>query len=244
MIEFEDISDEQLDEYADSLLDIDRTENERKKSIQDSLLATKQSAEKILSYVNIAGEMVERGEGTTKILTKLSNIARNAAKIGKMSQDVSLTLQPQTENLADAVERMPNIEFRHPDNDVLWIILDELLPHRIYKDGSTGKTQYYYDISAWKRDHQAAFAKEFQNGKFRILNEKAVIIFKFHNNGGGIKTIDADNIDLKPTIDLITLYTLRDDSYEYMSYYVDVVEDERDFTEVIVCPKSKAKEWV
>lgn len=115
----------------------------------------------------------------------------------------------------------------------LRIILPELLPHRPQYDAFARRMKYYYDINAWKNNYFSAFQQEFASGKYRIYGEKVVFYFLHHVKG---KNPDIDNLETKGIVDLIALFLLVDDDCKHVCHFMDMVEDQESYTEIIICP--------
>ncbi len=124
----------------------------------------------------------------------------------------------------------------------LHIILPELLPHRPQFDSTTGRMRYLYDVDKWRSEYYNAFSAEFLYGKYRIMDVKACMIFLNHVKGAD--SSDVDNFEYKVITDLITLFVLVDDSHRCLSQYMDVVEDEENYTEIIVCPLKRMGDYL
>lgn len=118
--------------------------------------------------------------------------------------------------------------------EYMHIILPELLPHRMQYDAHTKKMKYFYDYDEWYAGYMPAFQKEFENGKQKLYSEKVVMTYIHHVSEETVK--DVDNIETKDMTDIITLFLLFDDSNKYVSHYADMVEDNKDFTEIFICP--------
>lgn len=126
--------------------------------------------------------------------------------------------------------------------DELHIILPELLPHRPQYDSSTGKIRYFYDVDKWRTDYYSALSAEFMRGKYRLMDVKACMIFLNHVRGS--ESADVDNFEYKVITDLVTLFVLVDDSHRCLSQYMDVVEDDENYTEIIVCPLKRIGDYL
>ena len=64
------------------------------------------------------------------------------------------------------------------------------------------------------------------------------MVICFINHYKNIKTApDPDNIDTKVISDIISLFLLVDDSFPYRSQFIMAVEDDKDYTEIVICPQ-------
>ena len=131
--------------------------------------------------------------------------------------------------------------FEREDNK-LRIILPELLPHRPQLDMNTKTIKYYYDIDKWRAAYYEAFQKEFMNGKYKLFDEKVVIVFLHHVTPGNKP--DIDNLDTKVIIDIITLFLLYDDEHNYLCHYMDMIEDKMNYTEILICPQRELVNYI
>ena len=115
------------------------------------------------------------------------------------------------------------------DNDILKITMPSLLPKR-----SIGST----DLKALRHSYYNAFYEFFKNGKYKVYEDKVVIVFTHHYDKD-TPMRDNDNTETKVIIDLISTFTLIDDNPNWCDIYIKSVNDERTFSEVEVIPKSK-----
>lgn len=127
-----------------------------------------------------------------------------------------------------------NVSFTYLENGII-IKLPELLPHKPTVNVYDHSVQYYYDTDTWRESYYAAFRKEFENGKMKLFEKKAIIIIKHHVSNK--KAGDIDNFDTKVIIDIVTDFLLIDDDHKYVCLFMDMVEDEteEEYTEIIVC---------
>lgn len=178
-------------------------------------------------------EMYARCSALTK---KISNIATS---LGILPAEYGIKDKKMYIN--KVVVEKKEVEFIRGTSD-LHIILPELLPHRPQYDVTSGKMRYVYDIDKWRAGYYNAFSEEFMYGKYKIFGEKVCMLFINHVERGN--ETDVDNLEYKIITDIITLFLLVDDSHRYLSHYMDMIEDERNYTEIIICPQSRIGEYL
>lgn len=242
MIEFDELTEEEFEDYASNFQDKSNAEmktklSERLDSIQSGLMRNHGSLKKIITALNNSEKDLDLFSDLTAIA---KSVSRKADQIYEILLEYGIT---QKEEEAEPVTEIADVHFRSFE-DTLIIELPELLPHRPSFDTIRKKMNYYYDYAKWKTKYEAAFRKEYEYGKFRIYNDKVCMIFLHHYDKSRKTYPDPDNLETKAIIDIIALYIIRDDSYKFMSHYVDVMEDDRDFTEIIVCPLNKLHNYI
>lgn len=246
MIEFEKLTDDEFEEYTKSF----QNEPERNKdmktkisgyleSIRNGLQRNVGTLKKIEDNLNENNECMDLFDQLTAVAKSILN---KSDRIYEILADFGVH-PPKEESLNRAELSSVKLDF-HSYDDILIIDLPELLPHRPTYDASRRTMKYYYAVDKWKIMYEAAFRKEFEYGKFQIYGDKVCLIFLHHYDRSKKVVPDTDNLETKPIIDIIALYLLRDDSYEYMSHYVDAVEDDRSYTEIIICPLSKLHNYI
>lgn len=246
MIEFEKLTDDEFEEYTKNFqseparnADIKVKISRYLKSIREGLQRNIRTLKKIEDDLNDNNECTDLFDQLT---TAARSILNKSDRIYEILADFGI--HPSQEELLSRTELSSVIIDFRAYEDTLIIDLPELLPHRPTYDAVKRTMKYYYDIDKWKIMYEAAFRKEFEYGKFQIYGEKVCLIFLHHYDREKKVVPDTDNLETKPIIDIIALYLLRDDSYEYMSHYVDAVEDDRSYTEIIICPLSKLHDYV
>ena len=132
----------------------------------------------------------------------------------------------------DTASEMLGIEV-HKENESIIIDLPSLLP---------GKKERETNFIGAPLRHQ--FEKICQNRKVKI-KEKAVvcIIHIYDNKNKKPKCYDYDNLESKRIIDIITAYTLTDDSPKYCDVYHSVEFGNTNKTRIIVMPKSEFEKF-
>lgn len=161
-------------------------------------------------------------------------------KIGDIFQEYELDQEGDIDD-----RELDNVEVSIRDyEDSLVIELPELLPHRPQYDVSSKKMRYLYNFAAWKASYDRSFSKYFSERQFGMFDERVCLIFFHHYDRKKRNHPDLDNLEIKGIIDIIATYVLHDDSYEELSYYVKGVEDDRDFSEIIVVPEERLHDYV
>lgn len=192
------------------------------------------ACEKRLDIIYDAAEHTDMG-------TLYENCFTTAKKMGKTAAQVGMI--PAEYGIRDKKEYIKRVAVEKKDimvtqtSEELHIILPELLPHRPQYDSATRQIRYYYDVDRWRADYYSAFSAEFLKGKYRLMEEKVCMIFLNHVKGN--ISPDVDNFEYKIITDILTLFILIDDSNRYLSQFMDIVEDEENYTEIIVCPQRK-----
>lgn len=242
MIEFSELTEEEFENYISNFQDKTETVSreklsERLNAIQNGLMRNHGNLKKVVAALN-------RDEKDLDMFDELTTIAKSVSR--KADQIYEILLEygiTQKEEDTEVITEIADVHFRSFD-DTLIIELPELLPHRPSYDTVRKKMNYYYDYAKWKAKYEAAFRKEYEYGKFKIYDDKVCMIFLHHYDKTRNSFPDPDNLETKAIIDITALYIIRDDSYKFMSHYVDVVEDERDFSEIIVCPLEKLHNYI
>lgn len=235
---FEDISDEQLDEYVQKSipLEVERMKiaNEFKNRIEKLYNKILYNAGKVKDLVRLYNEK-NIDEVDDKLASLSKGLSSCAIEAGWIPIDFGITAAGR--KMVPAKPK--NVKFIKEDK-CLKIVLPELLPHRMRYDSRNKEIRYYYDYDEWYSSYLLAFQKEFEFGKYRMWNEKVTIMF-IHHIAKDTNIKDVDNFETKDITDIISMFLLVDDSYKYMSQYSDVVEDSRSFTEIIILPKNDLK---
>ena len=241
-IKFDELTEDEFEDYVSNFQDKSETTtkerlSERLDTIQSGLLRNHGSLKKVVTALN-------NDEKDMDLFSELTTIAKSISR--KADQIYGILLEygiTQKEEHTETITEIADVHFRSFE-DTLIIELPELLPHRPSFDTVRKKMNYYYDYAKWKTKYEAAFRREYEYGKFKIYNNKVCMIFLHHYDKTRKTYPDPDNLETKAIIDIIALYVIRDDSYKFMSHYVDVVEDDRDFTEIIVCPLEKLHDYI
>ena len=77
--------------------------------------------------------------------------------------------------------------------------------------------------------------EEFINGKYRVYDNKVVLYFLHHVDR--TKNVpDIDNLEIKVITDIITLFLLTDDDHKHVCHFLDMVEDDSSYTEIMIIP--------
>lgn len=240
MGDFSELSEEEFSEY---IKNYKTSENDVRSQLKENLNNLKgkiSDCDKIFDQTQKAIDERDNINLEKNIHLLRQKLSTAVARLEKIAGDFKF--QTEAKDINEPVEKK-NVKFRYYDNTMI-IELPELLPHRSVYDVVAKRMRYYYDADRWKMSYNQAFSNEFENGKFKIYNEKVTIIFFHHYDRSRRVVPDTDNLETKQIIDIIALYVLRDDSYEYMSHYVDVIEDDKEFTEIIVCPSNKFHEYI
>lgn len=109
--------------------------------------------------------------------------------------------------------------------------LSEQLPHRITIDKYAKSLKYDYNPSIYYSGYRMAVERYLKNNPITAFREKALLYVKTHCSSNHM--LDNDNIELKTFIDaVIKGVFIKDDSPEFLSIYLDAVNDGADFTEL------------
>lgn len=241
MSDFLELTEEELLQYTAAYCE---QKTDIKQQIIDHLSHIEESLSKNIKKMDrIKEDVKEDQEHLFDNISQLSrSISHNADRLAQVLTDFGIKRVEDEEYRTDGYRKI-QIGFRYFE-DTMIINLPELLPHRPVYDAARRKMRYYYDADQWKIAYNEAFRKEFEHGKFKLFNEKVVMIFFHHFDQKRGAVPDTDNLETKPIIDIISLYVLRDDSHEYMCHFVDAIEDDRDYTEIIICPKNRMQEYI
>lgn len=161
---------------------------------------------------------------------------RLSRKMSKLSTRIAMIpanygIKEKNDYIANMVVPKKDVQFQYNDGVVV-IQLPELLPHKPQLDVSTGKIRYYYDMDVWRASYYQAFLREFEFGKYKMPSGKVQISFLHHVTGKNPP--DIDNLEIKVIVDIITNFLLVDDSYKYVCYFMDMIEDDSEFTEIYI----------
>lgn len=115
----------------------------------------------------------------------------------------------------------------HIDNDVLYISILSLLPHV----RATSKNLF-------REMCGEAFRNFFQNGKYKVYEEKVVIVITQCYENECFER-DHDNSDYSTIINLINMYTLHDDNPTWCDLYISSKIGECNRTDIQVVPISR-----
>lgn len=234
MIDFKELTDEEFNRYAEQLCPSDNGNslyNELKEDVEKKVTqigSLSNQTDKLLECIN-KKDIEEIYKLCVKISKKLSRISKDFGMI-----PANYGIKNRNEYLRANVIEEKNVVFSYKNN-VLHIKLPELLPHRPQFDTSTREMRYYYDIDAWRAGYLAAFQKEFINGKYRVYDNKVVLYFLHHVDR--TKNVpDIDNLEIKVITDIITLFLLTDDDHKHVCHFMDMVEDDSSYTEIMIIP--------
>lgn len=241
MSDFMELTEEELLQYSENLC---KENKDLKLQIAEHISNITDSLSKNLKKVEHLKEDVK--ENPERLFDNISAVSRsishNSDQLIQILKDFGINKPEETEHGAGVYDRA-QVDFKYFDHTMI-INLPELLPHRPAYDAVRRQMRYYYDADRWKNAYNEAFRKEFEHGKFKIFDQKVVMIFFHHFDRNRRVVPDTDNLETKPIIDIISLYVLRDDSHEYMSHYVDAIEDDRDYTEIIICPQNQILNYI
>lgn len=243
-MDFKALTEEELNSYVENVLPEEKIHSNLKKTVVERFLKIANTIEKHTKDLKNTAHEID--DGNYNVLYSLSNISkglqRNAERINETIRDFGICDEDESKVYKEMIAGK-EVSFQR-DGTTLIIDLPELLPHRPSYDTVTKQMRYYYDVSQWKSAYMQSFAKEFETGKFKIYEEKVAIIFFHHYNINKKIFPDIDNLETKHIIDIITFFLLRDDSYKYVCYFTDTIEDTKDYTEIIVCPKSQMYSYI
>ncbi len=199
-------------------------------------VAKNQTALEALTGAAQRGEMSFLYENCPEIAKQLT---RTATRIGMIPAEYGI--KEKNAYISRIATEKKQVQVTQTKEE-LHIILPELLPHRPQFDSTTRQMRYLYDVDKWRSDYYSALSAEFMRGKYRMMDEKACMIFFNHVKGN--EAADVDNFEYKIITDLITLFVLVDDSHRNLCQYMDVVEDEDNYTEIIVCPLKRMGDYL
>lgn len=229
---------EQVPEYGEDGAYIEADKGILKK---EQLLEEIESAKKELSvcekYMDAIHDAAERADMPSlyeKCYLASKKITKTAGRVGIIPAEYGI--RDKKEYINRALVEKKDIMVTQTSEE-LHIILPELLPHRPQYDSASGQMRYLYDVDKWRADYYSALSAEFLRGKYRLMEEKACMIFLNHVKGS--LSPDIDNFEYKIITDILTLFILVDDSNRYLSQFMDVVEDDKNYTEIIVCPQRR-----
>lgn len=238
-MDFKELSDEEFERYVEEFCPESKSNDlyiELRKEIEKKVV---QFGSLFTQFKKIEDEIDKK---------EIDNIYNNCVKVSKglskLSKEIGMIpanygIKNRNEYLRKNVIEEKNVEFIR-ENDILHIKLPELLPHRPQYDTSTREMRYYYDIDTWRAEYLTAFQREFINGKFRVYDDKVVLCF-LHHVDSKKKVPDIDNLEIKVITDIITLFLLTDDDHKHVCHFMDMVEDEKSYTEIIIYPYKKFK---
>lgn len=239
MLKLNEISDEELNTYIkDQFGQTPEYINEQRRGDKISLIKSiVGDLKKAITHFNTlenvlknrAEEYVDIGEIQNDSISEINNAFNRAIK---KSHQLFQFLGWKKDTIKLDVKQ-GDIEFKKIE-DVIYIKFPSLLPCKNEVDVKKFHTQYNLIHSLYEEP----FKKFFFNIKNRIYDDKVVICFiHFYKNED--RLVDLDNMETKPIIDLITAYTLLDDSPKYCSLYMDYKISDNEHTEVVVMPKNK-----
>lgn len=239
MMDFQEVSLKEQREYIYNHQCMNRDKKEQligeigalKKRMEESLHETV----KLKEYVQY-NEIEEFYSGCASFAQKIAKIATS---FGMLPAEYGV--KNRNEYISRVVVEEKKVRFIRRE-DGLQILLPELLPHRPQYDAVDRKMKYMYDVDQWRAGYYKAFSDEFMKEKHKIFDEKVCIAFVHHVKPEN-KT-DVDNLEYKVITDIIALFLLVDDSRHYMSHFMDMVEDDRNYTEIVVCPQRKISKYV
>lgn len=244
MLCFEELTDEELSEYINSFQNDTEKKLDMKKKIAEYICGIRKGLQQNAGTLKKIEKTLREEENCDNLFEQLTSVSKSIAnksdRISEILADFGI-IPKTTDVRTDILDVELNFRFFE---DTIIIELPELLPHRPVYDVCTKTMRYFYDYDKWKNSYEKAFRKQFEHGKFSIYDDKVCVIFLHHFDKKKKRVPDPDNLETKAIIDIIALYLLRDDSHKYMSHYVDAVEDDRSFTEIIVCPISKIHEYI
>lgn len=184
--------------------------------------------EKTLCELNQIEECKKR-EDYSRTIKRYNSLIKSLNQcIKELVQDVIVLSDYTLETEGYFVEKNIEVNMSHSQ---ISIKLNELLPHRPHYDINTHQMICEYDIAQWKRSYHKAFEKELSKYKIKTAQQKVQMTFIHHIKES---RVDLDNFDTKAIIDLVTLFFLQDDSKSHVCYYIDSVEDEKEYTEIIL----------
>lgn len=112
------------------------------------------------------------------------------------------------------------------ENNTYRVIFNKLLPSREY---------YTYSDRDDLRAMQNKLKEELLKVPLVKYTDRVLIKVIHHFND---KMKDYDNLGFKAAVDILSLYLLEDDNPKHMALLQDYVDDERNFTEIVVTPYS------
>ena len=247
MLNFSELTDEQIREYSTSQSD----EMAEGYAIDDAIkkldIIVKSYEKNKKNFDELKGYVLSRDfdEAYDKCADLGINLDRLSTRIKTYPFEIGEKSTKKRIRLGNMTETGKKIIFEKND-EFMRIILPEILPRKQQYDAEKGKMKYYYDIDAWKAKYFSQFASEFQHGKYLIFSEKVSLCYIIHASESMRAGIaDTDNYDTKVMTDIITTFLLCDDNFLCCNYMVDVVIDDKcksaedAFTEIVVCPAEK-----
>lgn len=249
MLNFEELSDEQLRELAGGLSEDFSKADALSRAIEKFEYIEKKYGGLIKDFEHIKllltdKEFDEAYESCSKLGISLDRLSTRVKmypfEIGEKSSNKKIKLKGAAKGKILTFDRT---------NDYLRILMPEILPRKQQFDVESGKMNYYYDIDSFKATYHKQFYEEFINGKYRIFSEKVSICYIMHiSKDMALSMGDTDNYDTKVMTDIISTYLLHDDDFLCCNYFVDIVIDksvnssDKAFTEIIVCPADRREE--
>lgn len=244
-MEFEELTEEQLQEYVGSLDETEAKKNALLAQVQELRTKLDKTGEKI---DDLAAAI---GSGN---FDSAANICIDSSRLcGRLSSE--MLMFPNSFGYKDSYKKVrrelatvKDVIFEKKGGAYL-IRIPELLPHKMHTDYTDHTMKYIYDIDAWRASYYEAFAKEFQYGKINMSSDKVSICYLLHiptNMQKGIP--DTDNYDTKVMTDIISEFILYDDGYRFCNYFVDVIpddalkDDSECYTQIIVCNADRREE--
>lgn len=234
---FFDLDDDALDDYARKYAPEEYRESDIKKEFCDRVEHIDNEIlrlHKTISRIKEAYVEKDMDAVYDKCALLSKSLSKQASEVAWIPSDFGI--YDNCTKKKGVIVKKREVSFIKLDS-CLKIVLPELLPHRMYYDKHTKQIKYFFDYDEWHSGYMQAFQEEFASGKYNIIGEKVVLIYLHHviSSGRGVK--DPDNFETKYMTDIITLFLLRDDTGKYVSQYSDMIEDFKEYTEIIICPQ-------
>ena len=231
MFSIKKLSDEELEEYLQNFEETKEL-NGKKIFVQD-IESVKKKLEGYLHQINAIVNCINNEEYEVAY-SKCHEIALKLSKESTYLNKLPFIYGEKNGmgKLKKEIVEKKDVKFIY-EKESLRILLPELLPHKPQYDVSSGEIRYYYNIDVFRSSYYEVFAKEFMTGKYNMMEKKVLIIYKHHYKNL-YNAPDPDNLDTKPMTDIITTFLLVDDSFPYCSQYHTAVEDNYEYTEIII----------
>lgn len=138
---------------------------------------------------------------------------------------------PQAKNHSEIMEKVSDIlEISvGKNNGVVEICIPAFLPRKRY-----GKSKYITDPLKYKLNEAA------KETDLRIENKAVVcFVYVYNEDMSSVRCYDYDNLETKNILDVISLYTLRDDGPEYINVYHKMQRGSKSQTMIYVIPEDR-----
>lgn len=243
MLEFTELSEEELNAYVKSSLSGDE-EYEKTSKLAEIKSDYTQKVEKIEKRINtVLKDMKELKSLIAKerfddSFTKSISVSK---RLNQMAKEMNILPAnfgyAGKTNTVVAGDDYP-ISFHYLDNNILHIVLPESLPHKVKYNDNNNAFMIMQDYNYNKQQMYNAFSKEFAYGKFKVYEETVVLyIVSYYENTKYF--MDVDNVEYKIITDIIAMYLLIDDNPMWCRQYLDARLGSYNHAEVYVIPQSK-----